>query len=85
LRDYSELIASRENVEEEIIKRDFEEKLRKAIRELPEREKLVIQLIFYEELPLKKVAEILNTSVSRVAQIKTRAIRRLREKLLSFQ
>ncbi|RUM30609.1 MAG: FliA/WhiG family RNA polymerase sigma factor [Aquifex sp.] len=85
VRDYSELIASREDVEEKIIKKDFEERLRKAIRELPEREKLVIQLIFYEELPLKKVAEILNTSVSRVAQIKTRALRRLREKLLSFQ
>ncbi len=81
VRDYSELIASGEDVEEKVIKKEFEERLKKAVKELPEREKLVIQLIFYEGLPLKEVAKVLNTSISRVAQIKARALKRLREKL----
>ncbi|NPA32033.1 MAG: FliA/WhiG family RNA polymerase sigma factor [Aquificae bacterium] len=82
VRDFSELISSGEDVEQRVIKKDFERRLREAISELPQREKLVIQLVFYEGLPLKEVAKVLGTSVSRVAQIKSRALSRLREKLL---
>ncbi|GAB6065195.1 FliA/WhiG family RNA polymerase sigma factor [Aquifex pyrophilus] len=81
VRDYSELISSGEDVEEKVIRKEFEERLKKAVSELPEREKLVIQLVFYEGLPLKEVAKVLNTSISRVAQIKARALERLKEKL----
>ncbi|AAC07229.1 sigma-70 family RNA polymerase sigma factor [Aquifex aeolicus] len=80
-RDYSELIPSSTNVEEEVIKRELTEKVKEAVSKLPEREKLVIQLIFYEELPAKEVAKILETSVSRVSQLKAKALERLREML----
>ena len=82
LRDYEELLTSwGDNVEESILNKEFEEKLKRAIEKLPEREKLVIQLIFYEELPMREVAKILNCSVSRVAQLKSSALGRLRKEL----
>lgn len=82
VRDYEEVLSSEgSNVEEEVINREFEDRLREAIKKLPEKEKLVIQLIFYEELPMKEVAKLLNCSVSRVAQIKSSALSRLRKEL----
>jgi len=79
-RSYEEVIGSKEiDVEEEVVRKDLAEKLRSAIDKLDEREKLVVQLVFYEELPLKHVAEILNCSISRVSQIKGEAIEKLRQ------
>ncbi len=84
-RGYEEVISSREaDVEEDVVKKDLVEKLRKAIDKLDEREKLVIQLVFYEELPLKHVAEILNCSISRVSQIKGEAIEKLRRLMKDY-
>ncbi len=84
-RSYEEVIGSKgENVEEQVVKKDLIEKLKKAIEKLDEREKLVIQLIFYEELPLKHVAEILNCSISRVSQIKGEAIEKLKKLMKDF-
>jgi len=84
-RGYEEVISSKEaDVEEDVVKKDLIEKLRKAINKLDEREKLVIQLVFYEELPLKHVAEILNCSISRVSQIKGEAIEKLRRLMKDY-
>lgn len=82
LRDYEEILKSgADNVEEKIIRKEFEEKLKEAIKKLPERERLVIQLIFYEELPMREVAKILNCSISRVAQLKSNALKKLKKEL----
>ena len=78
-RGYEEVIGSKgHDVEEEIVKRDLIDKLKNAIDRLEERERMVIQLIFYEELPLREVAKVLECSVSRVSQIKGEAIAKLR-------
>ncbi|GAH53956.1 unnamed protein product, partial [marine sediment metagenome] len=50
-------------------------------RQLPEREKQVIILYYYEELTLKEIGEILKVSESRVCQIHSKAILCLRAKL----
>jgi len=68
--------------EEELLLKDAKERLAEAIKKLPEKEQLVLQLIFVEELDLKSIGEILGISVSRVSQIKSSAIKRLK-KLLS--
>ena len=82
-RSYEEVIRSKNvDVEEEVIKKDTIERLREAIDRLDTREKLVIQLVFYEELPLKDIANILGCSISRVSQIKGEAIEKLRRILL---
>ncbi|WP_456455281.1 sigma-70 family RNA polymerase sigma factor [Thermovibrio sp.] len=64
--------------EQELLLKDLKEKLVEAIDKLSDREKLVLQLLFVEELDLKSVAEILNISVSRVSQIKGGALKKLR-------
>ncbi|MBC7330990.1 MAG: FliA/WhiG family RNA polymerase sigma factor [Synergistetes bacterium] len=67
--------------EEEMI-----EDLAKAISELPERERLVINLYYYEGLTLKEIGEVLGVSEARVCQLHSSAILKLRTllKRLSF-
>jgi RNA polymerase sigma factor, sigma-70 family len=82
-RSYEEVFSSsvEENPEEKVIKQDLREKILKAIEDLDHREKLVLQLIFYEEIPAKEVAKLLKVSTARVSQIKESALSKLREKL----
>ncbi len=83
-RSYEELFESKEESPEEIvIKKDIREKLLKAIERLEKREKLVLQLLYYEELPLKEVAKLLGVSMARVSQIKSSAIEKLKSYLAS--
>ncbi len=56
-------------------------KLALAIEQLPERDRTVISLYYYEDLTLKEVGNILGVTESRVSQIHSRAIARLRVKL----
>ena len=52
-----------------------------AIARLPEREKLVITLYYYEELTLREIGEVLGVTESRVSQLHTKAILRLKARL----
>ena len=52
-----------------------------AIQRLPEREKLVITLYYYEELTLREIGEVLGVTESRVSQLHTKAILRLKVRL----
>ncbi len=53
-----------------------------TIDRLPEKERLVISLYYYEELTMKEIGEILAVTESRVSQIHTKAVLRLRGRLL---
>ncbi len=52
-----------------------------AITRLPERERTVISLYYYEELTLREIGEVLGVTESRVSQLHTKAILRLKAKL----
>jgi len=52
-----------------------------AIDQLPEKERLVISLYYYYELTMKEIGEVLDITESRVSQIHTKAVLRLRGKL----
>jgi len=54
-----------------------------SLDNLPERERLVLILYYYEEMTLKEIGSILGVSESRVSQIHTKAITRLRARLRS--
>ena len=54
-----------------------------AIARLPEREKLVIALYYYENLTLREIGEVLGVTESRVSQLHTKAVLRLRSRLSS--
>lgn len=56
--------------------------LKESIMDLPEKEKLVVALYHYEELTLKEIGEVLGVSESRVSQIHSKAILKLRSRLL---
>ena len=55
--------------------------LRDALLALPEQERTVLSLHYFEELKLNDIARILEVSESRVSQIRSKAIQRLRRKL----
>lgn len=65
--------------EEMMLQEEEEMYLHEAIKKLTEREQLVLQLYYKEELQLKEIAEILEVSVPRVSQINSKAIMTLRE------
>jgi RNA polymerase sigma factor FliA len=60
---------------------DVRETLADAISRLPEREKLVITLYYYEELTLREIGEVLGVTESRVSQLHTKAILRLKARI----
>jgi RNA polymerase sigma factor for flagellar operon FliA len=55
--------------------------LRQAIAMLPEKERTVLSLYYYEELNLRQIAEVLHLTESRISQIRTQALKRLRTRL----
>jgi len=55
--------------------------LARAIEELSPKEKLVISLYYYDELTLKEIGEVLDLTESRICQIHTKGILKLRAKL----
>lgn len=57
---------------------ELKEAVARALAGLPEREKIVITLYYYEELTLREIGEVLNVTESRVSQLHTKAILRLR-------
>lgn len=61
---------------------EVKEILKDAIMNLPEKEKLVVALYHYEELTLKEIGVVLDITESRVSQIHSKAILKLRSKLL---
>lgn len=80
--DYSIWFASGEgSPEDHLSDVDLRKLLRKALETLPEREALVVQLFYVEELNIYEVAAILDVSTGRVSQIKKSAIQRLREQI----
>jgi len=60
---------------------DVKRQLAKAIDELPEKERLVIALYYYEGLTAKEIALTLRLSQSRISQLHSKAVMRLRGKL----
>ena len=52
-----------------------------SIKDLPEKQRLVLSLYYYEDLNLKEIGKVLDVTESRVSQLHTQAILRLRSKL----
>jgi len=74
-------MSSQEQPLNDLTRNGFQQALTIAIAQLPEREQLVISLYYDEELNLREIGEVLNISESRVSQISSQAILRLRSRL----
>ncbi|CAB4939506.1 unannotated protein [freshwater metagenome] len=60
---------------------ELRDRVADAIARLPEREKLVIALYYYENLTLREIGEVLGVTESRVSQLHTKAVLRLRARM----
>ena len=60
---------------------DLKDRIADSIAKLPEREKLVIALYYYENLTLREIGEVLGVTESRVSQMHTKAVLRLRSRM----
>lgn len=75
------IVSSSKTPMAELLESDFQEALAEEIAHLPEKEKLVMALYYDEELNLKEIGEVLEVSESRVSQIHSQAVKRLRARL----
>jgi RNA polymerase sigma factor for flagellar operon FliA len=57
---------------------DLKERLAGAIARLPERERLVLGLYYYEDLSLREISEVMGVTESRISQLHTKGVLRLR-------
>ncbi len=84
-QDYSRHTTSRfEAPEEKIEKEELTRVLGDALKLLTEKEQKVITLYYYEELTLKEISNILEVSESRISQLHTRALQKMKRKLGSY-
>lgn len=82
----SEVIADDNNTNqaEVVEENEMKELLVNAIKQLNERDRLIISLYYYENLNYQEIAELMKITVSRVSQIHTRIINNLKSKLLVY-
>lgn len=64
---------------------EFKRSLAKSVAGLPERERLVMSLYYDEELNLREIGEVLNVSESRVCQIHSQALMRLKARMSEWR
>lgn len=73
-----------EGPEENIEKEELKQVLENALSLLTEKERKVILLYYYEDLTLKEISSVLEVSESRVSQLHTRALQKMKEKMGSY-
>lgn len=84
-QDYSRHTTSRFiNPEENIEKEELSKVLGEALELLTEKEQKVITLYYYEELTLKEISNILEVSESRISQLHTRALQKMKNKMGNY-
>lgn len=70
--------------EQSIFKQELKDTLMQAIDSLTERERLVISLYYYEHLKFNNISQVLGVSESRICQIHSKAILKLKSKMESY-
>ena len=84
-QDLNQRTTSRfEGPEENIEKQELTKVLQEALELLTEKECKVITLYYYEELTLKEISNILEVSESRISQLHTKALQKMRGKMGSY-
>lgn len=84
-QDYNRHTTSHfESPEEHIEKNELTQMLGEALELLTEKEQKVITLYYYEELTLKEISNILEVSESRISQLHTRALQKMKTKMGNY-
>ncbi|EQC47220.1 FliA/WhiG family RNA polymerase sigma factor [Bacteriovorax sp. Seq25_V] len=64
-----------------VANKNFRDKIKEGISQLPEKQRLVLSLYYYEDLNLKEIGQVLDVTESRVSQLHTQAVSKLKAKL----
>lgn len=84
-QDYGRHSTARfDNPEEKVEREELAKVLGEALELLTEKEKKVITLYYYEELTLKEISNILEVSESRISQLHTRALQKMKTKMGNY-
>ena len=78
-------VSKESSAEQKLSDADLKKSLRSALEVLSQKEALVIQLYYVEELNVYEIAEVLEVTTGRVSQIKKSAISRLRESMADLE
>jgi RNA polymerase sigma factor for flagellar operon FliA len=71
--------------DETVARKEEVDLLREHILELPSREREVLSLYYFEELKLREIAEVFGVTESRISQIRSQAIKRLRKSMAGLR
>ena len=82
---FDNLRDDREEPFSEAEKSEFKKELAQNIAELPERERVLLELYYDKELNLKEIGQVLNVSESRVCQLHSQAMLRLKSRMQEWQ
>jgi RNA polymerase sigma factor for flagellar operon FliA len=83
-RSFQEKIVSDDDPVENVSKIELKRVLSQAIRNLSEKEQLVISLYYFDDLTLKEIGEILDLTESRICQIHTQTLIKLKTRLKRY-
>ncbi|MBC7319947.1 FliA/WhiG family RNA polymerase sigma factor [bacterium] len=78
-----EISDERESIEDQVVNEELLENLKRAIKRLSDREKQILSLYYYEGLTLKQIGLVLGITESRVSQLHTQIILKLRRMVRS--
>lgn len=78
------LACPKTDVQEDIQRLFLSQQVQEAVQSLSEREQLIVDLYYYQDLTFKEISEVLGVTESRVSQLHTRLKKRIREDLVSL-
>lgn len=82
---FNDGMKSDESPSADLIRSELKEVLAEAVRKLTEKEQLVISLYYYEELTLKEIGKVMELTESRICQIHTMALIKLKSKVKDYR
>jgi RNA polymerase sigma factor FliA len=83
-RSHKDLIRGDDNPVDHVMARELKEVIAAGIKALPKKDQIVVSLYYYDGLTLKEIGEVMGLTESRISQIHSKAISKLRTKLKAY-
>jgi len=83
-RSHKGLIRGNDSPVDHVMTRELKEVIAGGIKALPKKDQIVVSLYYYDGLTLKEIGEVMGLTESRISQIHTKAISKLRTRLKSY-
>jgi RNA polymerase sigma factor for flagellar operon FliA len=84
-KTFKNLIRGDDNPSNRLMFSELKEVIARAIRALSKKEQMVVSLYYYDELTLREIGEVMGLTESRISQIHTKSIIKLRAKLKQYK